>query len=186
MSTATRSSRLSRGDWVAAALEALALHGIQGVRVQTIAKQMGVTTGSFYWHFRNRRELFTAVVDFWEASMTDSVMADVQGAGGTAAERILKLMEAVVLRSRNQYDPAMRGWARSDPEVAERVRQVEARRRRYVEGLFRAAGFTKREAHVRGRLLADSLMGQGVILDRDSEREQSRLLRQQWEVLVGK
>jgi hypothetical protein len=93
-------------------------------------------------------------------------------------------MEDVVLRRRNRYDTGMRGWAQSDPEVATRVRQVEARRRRYVEGLFRAAGFTKREAHVRGRLLADSLMGQGIILDRDSEREQRRLLRQQWEVLV--
>lgn len=75
MSTETRPSRLSRGDCVAAALEALALHGIQGVRVQTIAKELGVTTGSFYWHFRNRQELLIAVVDFWEASMTDSVMA---------------------------------------------------------------------------------------------------------------
>jgi AcrR family transcriptional regulator len=181
----SKSSQLSRGDWVAAALEALALHGIEGVRVQTIAKQLGVTTGSFYWHFRNRRELLVAVVDFWEAAMTDSVMAGVRDAGGTPPERILALMEDVVLRRRNRYDPAMRSWAQSDPEAAERVRQVEARRRRYVEGLFRAAGFTKREAHVRGRLLADSLMGQGVILDKDSEREQRRLLRQQWEMLVS-
>ncbi len=136
MSMEPETSQLSRGDWVAAALEALALHGIHGVRVQTLAKQLGVTTGSFYWHFRKRSELLVAMVDFWEAAMTDSVMEAVRDASGTPAERILTLMEDVVLRHRTRYDAAMRSWAQSDPEIAVRVRQVEARRRRYVEGLF--------------------------------------------------
>ena len=181
-----KSAQLSRGDWLAAAMNALEVHGIQGVRVQTIAKKLGVTTGSFYWHFESRREPLTAMLDYWEGTMTDSVMADVEGAAATPTELVLVLMEAAVLKKRSRYDTAFRNWARSDPQVAERVRQVEARRHHYVEGLFRAAGFTKSEAHVRGRLLADYIMAQGVILDRDPEKQLKRLLRMQWKVLVGK
>ena len=180
-----KTKQLSRGDWLAAAMNALEVHGIQGVRVQTIAKKLGVTTGSFYWHFENRRELLAAMLDYWDGSMTDSVIVDVEAAGCAPKERILTLMEVVVLKKRNRYDTAFRSWARSDPAVAERVRGVDARRHRFVEGLFRTVGFTKSEARARGRLLADYLMAQGVVLDQYPERELKRLLRAQWKVLVG-
>ena len=178
------SSRLTRGDWLAAALDALERHGIGGVRVQTLAKLLGVTTGSFYWHFENRHELCMALLDYWEGAMTDSVLVDVTQTDCTPAERVWKLMETVVFQNRARYDAAMRTWARADEEVAERVRQVEHRRQQFVAGLFRDAGFSKQAAWDRGVLLANYLMGSGVLLERESEPKLRRMLRRQWKVLL--
>jgi len=182
----SESSRLSRGDWLAAALKALEKDGIAGVRVQTIAKKLGVTTGSFYWHFENRRELRMALLDYWEAAMTDSVLVDVMQPECTPAERILRLMETVVFQNRARYDAAMRTWARADEEIAKRVRQVEHRRQGFVAGLFREAGFSKQESWDRGVMLANYMMASGVILERESEPKLRRMLRRQWKVLLGR
>ena len=63
--------RLSRKDWLHGALELLTVTGIEGVKIVPLAERLGVTSGSFYWHFKNRKELHEALLYFWEHEMTD-------------------------------------------------------------------------------------------------------------------
>ena len=58
---------LGRGEWVAAAIDTLAEQGIDGLRIEALARRCGVTKGSFYWHFRDRRDLAEAVLAEWQA-----------------------------------------------------------------------------------------------------------------------
>ena len=68
----TKTKRLTREDWANAALKAISKQGLSGVAVEPIAKELGVTKGSFYWHFENREGLIDAVVEFWKRKNTEA------------------------------------------------------------------------------------------------------------------
>ena len=59
-------TRLTREDWANAALRAIAREGLRAVAVEPMAKRLGVTKGSFYWHFKTRADLIQAAVELWE------------------------------------------------------------------------------------------------------------------------
>ena len=61
----SKATRLDAAAWVAAAFDALADGGIDAVRVEPLAKALGITKGSFYWHFADRRALLDAMLDAW-------------------------------------------------------------------------------------------------------------------------
>jgi AcrR family transcriptional regulator len=65
---------LSRGDWVAVALGILADEGIEAVRITRLAVDLGVTRGSFYWHFKDRDDLLAALIAAWEARNTKALI----------------------------------------------------------------------------------------------------------------
>ena len=71
--------RLGREDWIRAALELLVTAGVEGVKIVPLAERLGVTSGSFYWHFKNRRELHDALLEYWEREMTDAAMEAATG-----------------------------------------------------------------------------------------------------------
>lgn len=65
---------MSRKDWIIGALELLSTAGVQGLKIVPLAEHLGVTSGSFYWHFKNRRDLYDALMDYWEREMTDAAI----------------------------------------------------------------------------------------------------------------
>ena len=65
---------LTRDEWLAAAMELLRTRGIGGVRILPLAKQLGVSRGSFYWHFEDHDDLLRSMLDWWDHEMTDAVI----------------------------------------------------------------------------------------------------------------
>src|SRR5271170_6768737 len=84
-------SKMSRESWFDAGFERLAAHGPQGLRIMAIAKDMGVTKGSFYWHFKDLREYRTALLAEWERRFTEDNIVQVDRAGGDIAARWRRL-----------------------------------------------------------------------------------------------
>ena len=126
----TRRRSLQREDWIEAAFGRLARHGVEGVRVEPLAEDLGVTKGSFYWHFKDRPDLLDAVLEEWEA--TDTRLIDAAVEPGTPAERMSRFVELITASARNPdqaaVESAVLAWAQVDPVVAERVARVEATR----------------------------------------------------------
>ena len=77
-------TRTPRHAWVDAALRAFADGGPEAVRVEPLAKALGVTRGGFYWHFADRAALLDELLDTWERRSTDEVLERVESAGGDA------------------------------------------------------------------------------------------------------
>ena len=69
-----KSRRLTRQDWIEAAIQKLIKAGVDSVRVEPLADQIGVSRGSFYWHFKSRGELLEAVLDQWRENQTQRIM----------------------------------------------------------------------------------------------------------------
>ena len=77
--TAERPTRLSAIDWANAALDVIAEDGVAGVAVEPLARRLGVTKGSFYWHFPSREALLAAALERWEAMEQETVFGKLEG-----------------------------------------------------------------------------------------------------------
>jgi AcrR family transcriptional regulator len=176
---------LTKEDWLKLAMEVLRTDGVGGVRVLSLARSLGVTRGSFYWHFRDRRDLLDHMLDWWDREMTDTVIGHAERVRGEGYKRILALAEFILREDKNRYDMAIRSWADGDRKVAAVLRRVMQKRLEYVSGLFRDAGFSPRQATARGHLLAIYVMSEKTIHIGESLQTRLRLLRRQVRTLTN-
>ncbi|MGB0847304.1 MAG: TetR/AcrR family transcriptional regulator [Thiolinea sp.] len=147
-------SRLSREDWVAAALHIFAWKGIDAVRIEPLAQSLNVTKGSFYWHFKNRKELHQAIIEHWgercTRALTDSITK--------STDIIDVVLNVFCMWMRDEpfsprLDAGMRDWARRSSSVREAVQQADAARTRTIEQAFVQAGYSAEAACIRARAL---------------------------------
>lgn len=121
---------MSKPGWLRAARVALLRGGIASVRVEPLARELGVTKGSFYWHFSDRAELLEALIQEWEAEA--DLLIGAIGAARTEGLRSLldQLAVNVVASERGEVpsDAAIFAWAAVSPEIAERVSAAEEER----------------------------------------------------------
>jgi AcrR family transcriptional regulator len=131
--------RTARSRWVDEGLRALASGGPEAVRIEALARALGVTKGGFYWHFTDRLALLAELLDTWERVSVDEVIEHVEGGGGDARTKLRRLFGLassgdVMLR----VDLAVRDWSRREETVADRLRRVDNRRMDYMRSLFGA------------------------------------------------
>ncbi len=170
--------RLGRADWLTAAFSALVENGIAGVRVETLAKRLAVTKGSFYWHFPDRPALLAALLAEWEERATLAIIAAVEAAGGTAAERLLELFQ-LAFTADGRLDRRVRTWADDDATARTVLVRVDRRRLDYLGRLFGEMGFSPAQAAARSRLAYSTLIGDFVLgapAALSERREEARLL----------
>ena len=149
--------RTPRAQWIDEGLRALAAGGPDAVRIEPLARALGVTKGGFYWHFADRRALLGEMLDRWERVSVDEVIERVERDGGDARARLRRLVAIAVAGDRLlRMDLAVRDWSRREPAVAERLRRLDNRRMDYMRSLFGAFCPDEGEVEVRC-LLAMSL-----------------------------
>ena len=121
--------RLSADDWLTAALDVLVNDGIAAVKVLPLAKRLGVTRGSFYWHFENHEALLNRLLEVWEETNSGSIIRAAT-CEGSIVDRYVALMRCWLGFER--FDPrlevAVRNWGRSNPELWQKLRANDERR----------------------------------------------------------
>jgi AcrR family transcriptional regulator len=135
-------TRTPRSAWVEHGLRALAAGGPDAVRVEALARALGVTKGGFYWHFEDRHALLEEILDAWERVSVDEVIERIESEEGDATAKLERLSS--IAGSRHQLlqvepvrvDLAVRDWARRDRAVAGRLRRVDNRRMDYMRSLY--------------------------------------------------
>ncbi len=128
-------TQIPRSTWIREGLRALARGGPDAVRIELLARALGVTRGGFYWQFADRGELLEAMLDNWERATTQQVIERLDQAGWDAAGKLGRLL-ALTSPSVVMTDLAIRDWARYDPAVAARLRRVDNRRMDGLRSLF--------------------------------------------------
>jgi AcrR family transcriptional regulator len=123
---------LGRNDWLKAARLALLRGGVEAVRVEKLARDLQVTKGSFYWHFKDREELLEILLCEWEEELLQDIIPRLQGRRGREALRLLMrlLMQRVPLGEQGilPSDAAVFTWASLSHTVACRVNRAEKKR----------------------------------------------------------
>lgn len=155
---------LTREDWIRAALDALAAGGLPAVAVEPIAKALGTTKGSFYWHFVDRTALVAAVLERWEQRDTDLVIAVVEQ-NDDVATRLRNLLRLVFTAVQGGADPGAGSvelalQANAGHElVAPTLGRVTQRRLAYLTSLFIELGLSRARARDRALLAYAAFLG---------------------------
>ncbi len=151
-------SHLDPNAWVTAGYEMFQEGGVSAVRVDPLAKRLGITRGSFYWHFENRDALLRALLDRWVESETERVIEENEQGGGTAADRLRRLLRACASED-GRLEMSVREWAAGDADARDIVRRVDDTRIAYMAKLACEAGAPKRDAEARARIAYVAWLG---------------------------
>lgn len=129
--------RTPRETWIAEALRALGVGGPDAVRVEKLARALGVTKGGFYGYFADRGALLVEMLDAWERVVVDQTIDIVDADGGDGRTKLRRLFDlATAAPDMLSIELAIRDWARRDASVAERLTRVDNRRIAYMRSLF--------------------------------------------------
>jgi len=146
-------NRLSTDDWVQAGFEILAEEGMKALKIDRLCARLGVTKGSFYWHFDGMPSYRAALVESW-GLLRDEDRRTFDDLDGVAPrERLSQMMASLVSPRHWTLERAMREWARSDEAVAASVRSSDRRVLEAVRETFADFGFDAEEADLRANVV---------------------------------
>jgi len=179
--SAERPTRLSAIDWANAALDVIAEESVAAVAVEPLARRLGVTKGSFYWHFPSREALLAAALERWEAMEQETVFGKLEGVS-EPRERLKALFQLVAheLKPHRIYSELLK--ALDHPVVQPVLARVSQRRMDYLAASLRQAGLPRLEAINRARLTYAAYVG---FLQLSLQLGQPRLQHAEFEAYVA-
>ena len=153
-----RTGRLSADDWAQAALDLIAEQGVAAVAVEPLARRLGVTKGSFYWHFPSRDALLSAALERWELVEQETVWGQLESFSDPR-QRLRALFQLVAheVKSHRIYSELLK--ALDHPAVGPVIERVSQRRLDYLAASFRQAGMPRADAQHRARLAYAAYVG---------------------------
>ena len=141
--------QLSATDWLDQGLKTLARSGFTALKAEPLAKAMGVSRGSFYWHFADVGAFHAAILRHWREVAAEQIIADLEAA--SASDVALPLLLRRAFGARLSLEKAIRTWATFDPAAGAAVQAIDRRRLGYVEKLLLASGLSPQVAAARRR-----------------------------------
>jgi AcrR family transcriptional regulator len=171
------SSRLGRDDWLDAAFAAVVEGGFEQVRVLALASRLGVTRGSFYWHFADHAELVSALLERWlkrEQAGNAQVEAESDPDPGRDLEAVLDaaLSHAGADLENMRFELALRGLGRRDAEVAQMLLSVDEQRLALFRAKFERLTGDRRRAVDLAALFYLAIIGSNQALSRPANPPQ--------------
>ncbi|WP_447938693.1 TetR/AcrR family transcriptional regulator [Pseudoxanthomonas mexicana] len=179
-STPTRNARLSADDWAQAALDLIAEQGVSAVAVEPLARRLGVTKGSFYWHFPSRDALLQAALERWEAVEQESIFGSLEQVADPR-ERLRALFQLVghEVKPHIIYSELLK--ALDHPSVQPVIDRISQRRLEYLVAMFRQAGLQRTDATHRARLTYAAYVG---FLQLSLQLQQPRMTSEEFETYL--
>jgi AcrR family transcriptional regulator len=179
--------RTPRDAWVEEGLRALAGGGTDAVRIEALAKSLGVTKGGFYGYFADRDALLEAMLDTWERESTDEVLDLIEHEGGDPKAKIKR---AGMLTFSNDrllpIDLAIRDWARRDEGVADRLRRVDNRRMALLREMIGTFCTDPDEIEARSLLAFCLAIGEHFLAADHDGRSRSQVLFRAADILLNR
>jgi AcrR family transcriptional regulator len=168
------SKRLSAQDWIDFALATLAREGFAALKADVLARKLGVSRGSFYWHFADIETFHARVIQHWRQVATEAIIADVERQH--APDRRLDVLLRHAFGDGAELEVGMRAWADNNEIAAHALRQVDRRRRNYIEKLLHELGMAAPLAATRAAVLYWAYLGAAVSHSRLGGRDLDRIV----------
>ncbi|UGX93628.1 TetR/AcrR family transcriptional regulator [Bradyrhizobium barranii subsp. barranii] len=147
--------QLSADDWIKQGLKALAKNGFTALKADRLAKAMGISRGSFYWHFADLGAFHAEVLKRWREIAAEQIIADVEAAGDEPLKALLRRS----FGARLDLERAVRSWAAFDTAAQGAVRAIDRRRIDYIETLLAMRGLEPAKAQARAQILYWTFLG---------------------------
>ncbi|MDA9467958.1 TetR/AcrR family transcriptional regulator [Bradyrhizobium sp. CCBAU 53415] len=176
-----------RDVWVEAGFAELARAGVEGVRVEVLAKNLGVTKGGFYRRFADRAALLVAMLEGWREGRVAAIVQQTSLDGREPRERLRAVIQLYSERLNPEgmaIELAIRQWARSDGNAAAAVASVDAARLKHVAELYRATGLAAEQAEAQAFLFYCFIFGQSLLFVESGPRKRAQLVAKSAEKLL--
>jgi len=182
---AKKRTRTSRAEWFASALDLLEREGIDGVRIDVIAKSLGTSRSGFYWHFKDRGALLQQLLHYWAHEFTEVISTNPEMIAAEPRFTLEETARRVDQHDLARYDLAFLAWAKQDKAVAKEVKRVFDMRLDFVRENFRALGFGGIDLEMRTRLFVCYQSWEQAMYFSDSKRRLSRLRQPRLDFLMA-
>ena len=149
--------QLSARDWLDQGLKTLAERGFTALKAEPLAKAMGVSRGSFYWHFADIGAFHAAILKHWREIAAEQVIANLEAV--SKHDDPLAVLLRQTFSGRLVLEHAVRTWATVDPLAQSAVRAIDRRRLSYVESLFKRTGVSPAVARARAQIFYWAFLG---------------------------
>ncbi|MEN2977501.1 TetR/AcrR family transcriptional regulator (plasmid) [Tistrella bauzanensis] len=157
---------LTENDWVEAAIDILVEENVRGIQLHKLCTVLGVTKGSFYWHFKKRSDLLAAMLQTWRSRMTLNVIQNITRTGPHGMDRLRRLLilpRRPKSRAFAAIESSIRDWARRVEMPRKAIWEVDQIRMSFFEQIFRDHGFDEDEARKRSYIAYCAMMGDSVL-----------------------
>ncbi len=135
-------SGVGKPQWLKAGLDILETEGIAGVRVDVLAERFGIAKSGFYRHFKNRKELFTEMLEYWASAVTEVFDSNSENCALPPIDRLTRIAELIVNSDLARYEATITQWALQDRAVARATHEVNRLRLDIVRAAFEELGFS--------------------------------------------
>jgi AcrR family transcriptional regulator len=165
--------RSTKEDWFNLAVRTLVAEGIGQVKVQVMAKQLGVSRSSFYWFFESIQDLQDQILDHWLSKNTGPIIERATRPAASINKAVCNVFECWIDSSMFEpdLDLAIRFWGRHDPRIREVVDEADRQRVDALTRMFARFGYPEEEAYTRARVLYYTQIGHFTLQVRESLAE---------------
>lgn len=176
--------RLAAQDWIDFALKVLAREGFQALKADVLARKLGVSRGSFYWHFADLGAFHQGVIDGWKLSATEAIIAELER-HDSREERLDVLLRGAFGHSA-LLEVRMRAWADENAVAAQALKDIDRRRKTYIERMLVEAGIPAAVAATRAQLLYWAYLGAALGRNKIAGRELDRIVAELKAIGLGR
>lgn len=178
-------NRATRVDWLEAALAALFEQGPKGLNIQALARRLKISKTSFYWHFKDKSELVSALIDLWHHEFTETVTENVKLQDSPPRQRLAKAMELIDEFDMGNYDSSFRIWARTEPLVEKAVLEANRLRLEFANKAFSELGFSGDSLACRTALWVGYQSTERYVFPEFSAKKRQALRKVRLELLIS-
>jgi len=168
------------------ALDVLETDGIAGVRIEILAKRLGISKSGFYWHFKNRDHLLKDMLDYWSHEVTGVITANTEILTLEPKDRLTRTAEMILEYDLTRYEIPVRQWALQDAVAARAVKKVNRIRLDFISGAFAELGFTGDDLDMRSMLFVCYHTWELSMFREIPRKRRRELIAKRIELLIGR
>ena len=181
-----KTRRVSKAQWLDIALDVLETDGIAGVRIEILAKRLGISKSGFYWHFRDRDQLLMEMLDVWSHEVTGVITENQELLALGPKNRLIKTAEIILEYDLTRYEISIRQWALQDAVAARTVRKINRLRLKFIGETFSELGFTGDDMEMRAMLFVCYHTWEAPMFREISRKRRRKLITKRIELLTNK
>ena len=184
MSKKNKTRGFSKAEWLETAMEVLSNSGVEGLSVEGLARNLGISKSGFYWHFKDRQDLLQQLLDYWVHELTEVVTQNRQLLELEPKQRLITTAEMILKHDLACYDSAFRLWAKQDPTALRAVKKVNQIRLEFVKEALSELSFIGDELEMRAMLFVCYHTWESFMFTEIPAKKRRKLIDRRIELLI--
>ncbi len=176
---------VSKAEWLAAALKLLGKGSVSDIKINRLARELGINKSGFYWHFKNRDELLEQLLAYWAHELTEVVTSDLEFVKLEPRERLCRTAEMIIDYDLTRYEASIRQWALTDDMAGQTVKKVTKIRMNFVSQALAELEFEGDDLEMRAMLFVCYHTWEKLMFSDITENRRHQLVRKRVELVTS-